>query len=166
MAAAGKARTSPLAKNAREGFAAVRNCFIAVGVAGSSVELAPQPLYKSALGRKSVSVPSGKVIVGLKTDLFATPHPNLPSREGTRADAQLAHSPRPIIAPTSQVGEVAVVRTSVSYKCGWGLNKTNPHPNLPQLGKECACVVRLAYIPLEHLITWSLSNNTSPPLKM
>ena len=32
MAAAGKARTSPLAKNAREGFAAVRNCFIAVGV--------------------------------------------------------------------------------------------------------------------------------------
>ena len=26
----------------------------------------------------------------------------------------------PITAPTSQVGEVAVVRTSVSYKCGWG----------------------------------------------
>ena len=51
---------------------------------------------------------------------------------------QLAHSPRPITASTSQVGEVAVVRTPVSYKCGWGSDKTNPHPNLPQLGKECA----------------------------
>ena len=91
-------------------------------------------------------------------DLFATPHPNLPSREGTRADAQLAHSPRPIIAPTSQVGEVAVVRTSVSYKCGWGLNKTNPHPNLPQLGKECAYVARLAHIPRPLKIT-SLRGN-------
>ena len=29
---------------------------------------------------------------------------------------------RPITAPTSQVGEVAVVRTPVSYKCGRGLN--------------------------------------------
>ena len=71
--------------------------------------------------------------------------------------------PRPIIAPTSQVGEVAVVRTPVSYKCGWGSNKTNPHPNLPgvnilvwyvilQAGciypwKECACVIQLAHFP-------------------
>ena len=71
--------------------------------------------------------------------------------------------PRPIIALTSQVGEVAVVRTPVSYKCGWGSNKTNPHPNLPgvnilvwyvilQAGciypwKECACVIQLAHFP-------------------
>ena len=34
--------------------------------------------------------------------------------------------PRPITAFTSQVGEVAVVRTPVSYKCGRGLNKTIP----------------------------------------
>ena len=54
---------------------------------------------------------------------------------------------RPITAPTSQVGEVAVVRTPVSYKCGWGSVKANPHPNLPQLGKECACVVQLAHSP-------------------
>ena len=72
-------------------------------------------------------------------------------------------STRPIIALTSPVGEVAVVRTPVSYKCGWGLNKTNPHPNLPgvnilvwyailQAGciypwKEWACVIQLAHIP-------------------
>ena len=71
--------------------------------------------------------------------------------------------PCPIIAPTSQVGEVAVVRTPVSYKCGWGSDKTNPHPNLPgvnilvwyvilQAGciypwKACACVIQLAHFP-------------------
>ena len=69
-----------------------------------------------------------------------------------------ACSPRPITAPTSQVGEVAVVRTPVSYKCGWGSNKTNPHPNLPQLGKECACVARLTHIPYP-LKTTSLRGN-------
>ena len=83
-------------------------------------------------------------------------------------------SPRPITAPTSQVGEVAVVRTPVSYKCGWGSNKTNPHPNLPgvnilvwyailQAGciypwKECACVIQLAHIP-RPLKTTSLRGN-------
>ena len=81
---------------------------------------------------------------------------------------------RPITAPTSQVGEVAVVRTPVSYKCGRGLNKTNPHPNLPgvnilvwyailQAGciypwKECACVAQLAHIP-RPLKTTSLRGN-------
>ena len=71
--------------------------------------------------------------------------------------------PCPIIAPTSQVGEVAVVRTPVSYKCGWGSDKTNPHLNLPgvnilvwyvilQAGciypwKACACVIQLAHSP-------------------
>ena len=39
------------------------------------------------------------------------------------------------------------MRTPVSYKCGWGSDKTNPHPNLPQLGKECACVTQLAHFP-------------------
>ena len=39
------------------------------------------------------------------------------------------------------------MRTAVSYKCGWGSDKTNPHPNLPQLGKECACVAQLTYSP-------------------
>ena len=55
------------------------------------------------------------------------------------------------------------MRTPVSYKCGWGSNKTNPHPNLPgvnilvwyailQAGciypwKEWACVIQLAHIP-------------------
>ncbi len=63
------------------------------------------------------------------------------------AVVRLTHYQRPIIALTSQVGEVAVVRTPVSYKCGWGSNKTNPHPNLPQLGKECACVAQLTYSP-------------------
>ena len=67
-------------------------------------------------------------------------------------------STRPIIALTSPVGEVAVVRTPVSYKCGWGSNKTNPHPNLPQLGKECAYVARLAHIP-RPLKTTSLRGN-------
>ena len=43
--------------------------------------------------------------------------------------------------------ERAVVRTPVSYKCGWGADKTNPHPNLPQLGKECARGAQLTYSP-------------------
>ena len=68
-------------------------------------------------------------------------HPILPSyREGTRVVAQLAHYQRPIIALTSQVGEVAVVRTPVSYKCGWGSVKANPHPNqLEPSGKIYGC---------------------------
>ena len=66
------------------------------------------------------------------------------------------------------------MRTPVSYKCGWGSNKTNPHPNLPgvnilvwyailQAGciypwKEWACVIRLAHIP-RPLKTTSLRGN-------
>ena len=50
------------------------------------------------------------------------------------------------------------MRTPVSYKCGWGSDKTNPHPNLPQLGKECACAARLAHIP-RPLKTTSLRGN-------
>ena len=45
-----------------------------------------------------------------------------------RNEAQPSVPPRPITAPTSQVGEVAVVRTLVSYKCGWGSNKKFPSP--------------------------------------
>ena len=67
------------------------------------------------------------------------------------------------------------MRTPVSYKCGWGLNKTNPHPNLPgvnilvwyailQAGciypwKEWACVIQLAHIP-RPLKTTSLRGNS------
>ena len=43
-----------------------------------------------------------------------------------RNDAQPGVPQRPITAPTSQVGEAAVVRTLVSYKCGWGSNKKFP----------------------------------------
>ena len=74
-----------------------------------------------------------------------------------------ACSPLPITAPTSQVGEVAVVRTPVSYKCGWGSVKTNPHPNLPQLGKECACVAQLAYSPRP---LWERAEFVSEPCEL
>ena len=67
-----------------------------------------------------------------------TPSLTLPAGEGMRVVVQLAHYQRQIIASTSQIGEVAVVRATVSYKCGWGSDKTNPHPNFPQLGKERA----------------------------
>ena len=57
-------------------------------------------------------------------------------------------SPRPITAPTSQVGEVAVVRTSVSYKCGWGINNVKYTPTLTlPAGEGTRVVVRLAHIP-------------------
>ena len=57
--------------------------------------------------------------------------------------------PRPITAPTSQVGEVAVVRTSVSYKCGWGSNNKNLTPSLTlPAGEGTRVAARLAHIPL------------------
>ena len=63
-----------------------------------------------------------------------------------------ACSPRPINAPTSQVGEVAVVRTPVSYKCGWGSVKAIPHPNLLEPpGKIYGCGSGLKnYYSIQH----------------
>ncbi len=57
-------------------------------------------------------------------------------------------TPRPIIAFPSQVGEVAVVRTPVSYKCGWGLNnvKSTPSLTLPA-GEGTRVVVQFAPSP-------------------
>ena len=54
----------------------------------------------------------------------------------------------PITAPTSQVGEVAVVRTSVSYKCGWGLDnkKLTPSLTLPA-GEGTRVAAQLARSP-------------------
>ena len=76
------------------------------------------------------------------------PHPNLPpTGEGTRVVVQLAHYQRQIIASTSQIGEVAVVRMSVSYKCGRGSDKTNPHPNLPPTGEGTRVVAQLVHSP-------------------
>ena len=71
-----------------------------------------------------------------------------------RAVVRLTYSPRPIIAPTSQVGEVAVVRTLASYKCGWGSNnkKLTPSLTLPA-GERTRVVVRLAHIPRPLKIT-------------
>ena len=74
-------------------------------------------------------------------------HPILPSyREGTRVVAQLTHYQRPIIALTSQVGEVAVVRTPVSYKCGWGSDniKNTPSLTLPA-GEGTRAVAQLTH---------------------
>ena len=67
--------------------------------------------------------------------------------------------PRPITAPTSQVGEVAVVRTPVSYKCGRGSNnkKLTPSLTLPA-GEGTRVVARLVYIP-HPLKTSSLRGN-------
>ncbi len=119
-------------------------------------KLPPRPItaFTSQVGEVAVvrALASYKCGWGL---VKANPHPNLPGVnilvwyailqagciypwKECACVIQLAHSPRPITASTSQVGEVAVVRTPVSYKCGWGSDKTNPHPNLPQLGKECA----------------------------
>ena len=63
-------------------------------------------------------------------------------------------TPRPITALTSQVGEVAVVRTPESYKCGWGLNnvKSTPTLTLPA-GEGTRVVARLAHIPRPQKIT-------------
>ena len=59
-----------------------------------------------------------------------------------------AFTPRPIIAPTSQVGEVAVVRTPVSYKCGWGLNNVKYTPSLTlPAGEGMRVVVQFAPSP-------------------
>ena len=55
------------------------------------------------------------------------------------------------------------MRTPVSYKCGWGSNKTNPHPNLPQLGKECACVAQLAHFPRP---LWERAEFVSEPCEL
>ena len=89
------------------------------------------------LSRQAKATDAGE---GLNIILTIT-HPILPSyREGTRVVAQLTHYQRPIIALTSQVGEVAVVRTPVSYKCGWGSVKANPHRNqLEPSGKIYGC---------------------------
>ena len=57
-------------------------------------------------------------------------------------------TPRPINAPTSQVGEVAVVRTPVSYKCRWGLNNVNYTPSLTlPAGEGTRVVVQFAPSP-------------------
>ena len=68
----------------------------------------------------------------------------------TETSLRLIFAPisRPIIAPTSQVGEVAVVRTSVSYKCGWGSNnkKLTPFLTLPA-GEGTRADAQLTYSP-------------------